>query len=248
MRHRVAGRGVGQHNEQQALLAALSDDLTLPLLQIKTALELLEHENWSKSSLKKHSAGLFLSAENGLQLVEAYRLALRAEEINAMSLEPVAVSAILQDVAHQLTPYARQYDTEVIVDVQGRLTPVLAHQPSLSAALQCLSTSLIRAQASQVQDKHLRILLGAHRSPDNLIATGVFSSVNGLSDRTLRAARSLVGKARQPLPAVPAGAASGVLVADMLCSAMWAPLRAAAWRNMGGLATSVPVSKQLQFV
>lgn len=246
---RVVSRGAGQLEEQQALLAALSDDLTLPLLQIKTALELLEHENWSKPSLKKHSPCLLLSAENGLQLVEAYRLALRAEQINSTEMEPVAVGAILQDVAHQLTPYAKQYNTEVVVAVQGNLTPVLAHQASLSAALQCLSTSLIRAQATQEQQsKHLRILLGAHRSPDNVISTGVFSNVQGISDRTLRAARSLVGRARQPLPSIPAGAASGVLVADMLCSSMWAPLRAAAWRNMGGLATSVPVSKQLQFV
>ncbi|HVS78999.1 MAG TPA: hypothetical protein VHD84_01785, partial [Candidatus Saccharimonadales bacterium] len=71
---------------------------------------------------------------------------------------------------------------------------------------------------------------------------------HGLSDRTLRAARSLVGKARQPLPAVPAGAATGVLVADMLCSAMWQPLRAAAHHNLPGLVTALPASKQLQFV
>ncbi|MGH7156646.1 MAG: hypothetical protein ACREGG_00815, partial [Candidatus Saccharimonadales bacterium] len=76
----------------------------------------------------------------------------------------------------------------------------------------------------------------------------VFSNVQGLSDRTLRAARSLIGKARQPLPAVPAGAAAGVLVADMLCSIMWQPLRAAAHNNLAGLATSIPVSKQLKFV
>jgi hypothetical protein len=33
-----------------------------------------------------------------------------------------------------------------------------------------------------------------------------------------------------------------------LCAAMWQPLRAAAHRNMNGLAITVPVSKQLQFV
>ena len=47
--------------------------------------------------------------------------------------------------------------------------------------------------------------------------------------------------------AVPPSTSGGVLIADMLCSAMWQPLRAAAHRNMGGLATGIPVTKQLQF-
>jgi hypothetical protein len=38
------------------------------------------------------------------------------------------------------------------------------------------------------------------------------------------------------------------LVADMLCAALWQPLRAAAHNNLAGLATSLPVSKQLKFV
>jgi hypothetical protein len=83
---------------------------------------------------------------------------------------------------------------------------------------------------------------------DNSIATGVFSTVHGLSDKTLRAARSLVGKARQPLPALPPGAAAGVLVADMLCASMWQPLRSAAHNNLTGLATNIPASRQLNFV
>ncbi len=183
-----------------------------------------------------------------MQLIEAYKLVLKSSEMDHNEFEPVAIGAILQEVAHLLTPYAKKYDTELMVDVQARLTPVLAHQPSLTAALQVLSASMIRAQAAQVQQKRYKLLLGAHRSPDYSISTGVFSNVAGLSDRTLRSARGLVGKARQPMPNIPAGAASGVLIADMLCSAMWQPLRAAAHGGMHGLATAVPISKQLQFV
>lgn len=247
MKRKAASR-YNQFAEHRALLAALSDDLALPLLQIKTALELVEQEKFAQDIIQKQTEAMTLSAEAGLQLIEAYRLALHVNENIEHSLEPVAVGAILQDVAHQLTPYAKQYETDLEVDVQGKLRPVLAHQASLFAALQCLSASMIRAQAAQDRQKRYRLLLGAHRTPDNIIATGAFSNVQGLSDRTLRAARHLVGKARQPLPSVPTGAAGGVLIADLLCSAMWQPLRAAAHRNMGGLATGVPVTKQLQFV
>jgi len=233
---------------QRALLMTLSEDIALPLLQVKTSLDLLENQDFAKAAARKHAHESGLSIDTGLQLVEAYKLLLNAETRAGQSVEPVSVGATLEAIAHKLTPYAKQYNTTIEVSVQQRIAPVLAHQASLNAALEILGSSIIRAQSAQTeQDKYL-VVLGAHRSIDNLVAAGVFSSVHGLSDRTLRAARSLVGKARQPLPAVPAGAAAGVLVADMLCSALWQPLRAAAHHNLPGLVTSLPASKQLQFV
>lgn len=248
MRKNKTQRGAVQIAPMHALLLALSDDLSLPLLQIKSSVEALQQVSFAKGASRLQSEKISLSADNGLQLIEAYKLVLKAGVMDHEEFEPVSIGAILQDVAHQLTPYAKKYDTELFVDVQHRLTPVLAHQPSLNAALQVLSASMVRAQAAQVQQKRYKLLLGAHRGADNVISTGVFSSVHGLSDKTLRSARGLAGKARQPMPSLPAGAASGVLIADMLCSAMWQPLRAAAHGGMHGLATAVPISKQLQFV
>jgi hypothetical protein len=227
---------------------ALSDDLALPLLQVKSSVELLQSHNFAKKAAQNHAAESLLNVDTGLQLVEAYRLLLSSADIDKLPLEPIAVGALLDDIAHQLVPYAKQYATSIEVSVQHRLAPVIVHQPSLRSALEVLSSSLIKAQAAQADEKAYRLVLGAHKSADNAIAAGVFSSVNGISDKTLRAARNLVGKARQPLPAVPAGAAAGVLVADMLCAAFWQPLRAAAHDNLAGLATSIPASKQLQFV
>lgn len=205
-------------------------------------------QDYAKAAARQHSAAVHLSAETGLQLVEAYRLLLKMDEILGLSYEPVAIGAVLEEVAHRLSPLAHEYSTQIRVDVQGRLTPVLAHQPSLIAALEVLSASLIRAQAAQAEKPNYQLVLGAHRSAESAIAAGAFSEIHGLSDRSLRAARSLVGHARQPLPAIPPGTASGILVADMLCESLWQPLRAAAHRSWGGLATSLPTAGQLQFV
>lgn len=248
MRKNKADRDAVQMSQMYALLVALSNDLSLPLLQIKSSVEALQQVSFARAASRVQAEKIFLSADNGLQLIEAYRLVLKSGQITDMDFEPVAIGAVLQEVAHSLSPYAKKYDTELLVDVQQRLTPVLAHQPSLSAALQVLSASMIRAQAAQVRQKRYKLLLGAHRGADSVISTGVFSNVHGLSDKTLRSARALVGKARQPMPAIPAGAASGVLIADMLCTAMWQPLRAAAHGGMHGLVTAIPISKQLQFV
>lgn len=229
---------------QRALLVALSDDLALPLLQVKSSIELA----LDGGTFEQHAKTASLNAEAGLLLVEAYRLLLKSEEIMHAVFEPVAIGAVLEEVAHRIGPYARQYSTEISVDVMGRFAPILAHQPSLAIALEVLSSSLIRAQAAQTHQKSYRIVLGAHRSVDGVVTAGVFSNIHGLSDKSLRAARSLVGQARQPLPAIPPGTASGVLVADMLCTQLWQPLRTAAHRSLGGLATNLPVSKQLKFI
>ena len=240
-------RGLSEVTAQRALLAALSDDLSLPFLQIKTGVELLAADDFAQEAARIQSGHINSSVQAGLKLIEAYRFLLKSDELINLNLEPVAIGAILEEVAHQLSPLAQDYSTRIEVDVQGRLAPVLAHQPSLSSALQVLATSLIRAQAAQTEQKEYRLVLGAHRSLDGLVAAGVFSETKGLSDLSLRAARSLVGQARQPLSSVPPGAASGILVADMLCASLWQPLRAAAHRSLGGLATGLPISKQLEF-
>lgn len=248
MKRSAFAREQSQLAAQRALLLTLSEDIALPLLQVRTSLELLESQNFAKSAARRHLQDSSLSVDTGLQLVEAYKLLLSAEAMAGLPAEPVAVGAAMETIAHKLEPYAKRYDTAIEVSVKQRLNPVLAHPASLNAALEILSSSIIRAQSAQSEQGRYVLVLGAHKSADNLVAAGVFSSVHGLSDRTLRAARSLVGRARQPLPAVPAGAAAGVLVADMLCTALWQPLRAAAHQNLPGLVTSLPSSKQLQFV
>lgn len=233
------------YSQQTALLAALSDDLTLPLVQLKTSLEAAGNLTQLHPKLTK---SMSLSIETGLQLIEAYKLALRIQDESSMSLEPVAVGAVLNDVANDLSSYAQQYSTTLQVNIKGRLKPVLADRQNLATAMSCLAASLIRAQAAASSKKKHLLMFGAHKQDDGIIAAGVFSDIAGLSDLALRNARALAGRARQPIPALPAGTASGVLIADVLCGAMWQPLRAAAHKNLQGLATTVPASKQMQFI
>lgn len=229
-----------------ALLSTLSDDLTLPLVQIKTTLELLELDrlNARQSDLVR---SLGLSAEAGLQLVEAYRLAMSLADTAELPLEPVSIGLVLNSSAHQLESIAKQYNTELWVDSQTHMPPVLAHQASLVTAFSCLGASLIRAQSATSSDKG-RVLFGAHRHPNGQIVAGVYSSANGVSKRALQAARSLQGRARRPLIGMPAGTASGVLVADMLCARIWRPLSTSRYHNLDGLTTLVPISNQLNLV
>lgn len=233
---------------ERSLLQTLSDDLALPLLHVKTTMELIEEGRLPKS-LRPQLQTISLSAAAGLQLLEAYRLALSHTNHQQLPLEPVAVGAILQDVAHELTPFAKQYATELAVDIRPGLRPVLANQTNLLAAMHCLGISFIRTQAAQDQSvQRRRLVFGAHRSSNQTVTAGLFGDVKGLSEQAIKAARNLSGQAKQPLPAVPLGSAGGVLVADLLCSAIWQPLRSGRHNKLRGLVTDFMVSKQMQLV
>src|SRR3990167_9995244 len=95
------------NNSEQALalLAALSNDLALPLLQVKTSLEVWAGENYDKKQLTETAEKMSLSVDSGLQLIEAYRLTLKANDNLTLDYQPVAIGAVLNDVAHHLSAY-----------------------------------------------------------------------------------------------------------------------------------------------
>jgi hypothetical protein len=78
---------------QRALLMTLSEDIALPLLQVKTSLDLLEGQGFVKTAARRHVRESNLSVDTGLQLVEAYKLLLNAEGQAGLLAEPVSVGA-----------------------------------------------------------------------------------------------------------------------------------------------------------
>jgi hypothetical protein len=65
------GRGSAREAEQKALLIALSDDLALPLLQIRSGLELIEQAGFSKPTVRSQVRAMAMSANSGLQRPDA---------------------------------------------------------------------------------------------------------------------------------------------------------------------------------
>ncbi len=132
----------------ERLLQVLAEQLKLPLLQIALAAELQSPQNTADI------------ARAGLRLIDGYILATGSESQMALPLEPVSISATLQNVAHQLQPHAKQYGCTIEIDVAGKYGPVMAHQAGLESALVVLGQAFIEAQTS----KAARVILGVHRS------------------------------------------------------------------------------------
>ncbi len=223
----------------ERLLRALAEQLKLPLLQIARSAE-LAHEDGQLASW----SDIGLVADSALRLVDGFLLSAQHYQ-QALFLEPVSVSSVLTDVAHQLSSLAQRSACDVEVRLSGKYGPVMARRENLESALLLLGSSFLESQTSQGHRRQL--VLAAHRSAGGIV-TGIFDSQPGLSADMLRRGQALYGHARQPLPDWTSSSGAGVFVADALLRNMSTPLRTARHDKLAGLAATLHPSKQLELI
>lgn len=220
----------------ERLLQTLAEQLKLPLIQIARQAEVSDDEA---------CRSIRYTADMALQLVDGYLLGTSLSHQQALEVEPVSLSSLLQETAHKLSRFASDHNCTVHVDLAGRYEPVMAHHASMEAAFTVLGYSLIESRTDP--DERHALVLGTHRSRRGLVA-GFFANEPRLTADAYRRARVLYGSARQPLPGVSAGASAGIFLADSIFASMASPLHSARHRKLAGLATTLLPSKQLQLV
>ncbi len=224
----------------ERLMRVLAQQLKTPLLQIARQAELAQ---------TAHGVGSYQSirytADMALRLVDSYLLSIENGDLLTLQLEPVSVSATLQDTAHILSPLAKHYGCELEVHLGGKYGPVMAHRQSLEFAISTLAQVFIESTPEQTRKHH--VILGAHKSKSGLVA-GIFGNQEGIHADMLRRGRALFGTAEQGLPGLSSAAGAGVFVADALLSGMDAPLHISRHNTLAGLAATLVPSQQLQLV
>lgn len=234
------GTSAFDNSAQERLLRALAEQLKLPLLQIAREAELAKQTN-DQSVL----TSINYTADMALRLVDSYLLSVQLQALPMLELEPVSVSAVLQDTAHRLNQLAKEYHCDLEVHLSGKYEPVMAHRQSLEAAFSTLGYAFIEA-VPRAEEKH-RIILGAHRTRNGLVA-GVFGSQEGLSSDMYKRGMALFGTARQSVPGLTPHAGAGIFVADSLLKNMQTPLHLSRHNKLSGLAATLIPSQQLQLV
>lgn len=224
---------------QERLLKALAEQLKLPLLQIAREAELAATTQDTTAF-----SNIEYTADMALRLVDSYLLSVQLQSLPALDLEPVSVSAVLQDTAHRLNTLAKQYDCELQVHLSGKYEPVMAHAQSLEAAYATLGYAFI--EATPAEQKH-KVVLGAHKTAQGIVA-GIFGSQPGLSTDMYRRGQVLFGSARQAMPGLSASAGAGIFVADSLLKNMETSLHVSRHTKLSGLAATLIQSKQLALV
>lgn len=228
------------NDEGERLLSALAEQLKMPLIQIARGAELAHKRNDAASYVD-----ISYTADMALRLIDSYLLSIEMQALPSLELEPVSISATLQDTAHALGQLARQYDTELVVDVKGKYQPVMAHRKSLESALMSLGYAFIESSSGSEDGR--TVVLGAHQSKGGLIV-GTYGSQPAMNSNMLRRGNALFGTAKQPLPGLSSTAGAGVFVANALLRSMNAPLRSSRHSSLSGLAATFLPSHQLSLV
>lgn len=227
------------NEEQERLLSALAEQLKLPLIQIAREAELAETTGSSSYS------SISYTADMALRLIDSYLLSIELQALPSLQLEPVSVSAMLQDTAHSLNRLAKQYDCDLRIDLKGKYQPVMAHRRSLESAFASLGYAFIESAASS-QDRHT-VVLGAHQSSRGLVV-GVFGDQAEVSTDALKRGLALFGTAKQALPSLSSSAGAGVFVANALLANLQAPLHTSRHNKLSGLASTLLPSQQLVLI
>ena len=223
------------------LLISLAEQLKLPLQQIARRAEL------AALGEPVDTSDFGVIANAGLTLMDSFLLSLQLgndAEIEAAT-EPLTISSVLYDTAHDLSGLAKFYGVELELNVEGRYEPVRAHRQGLQAALTSLGFSLIEAMPA-ADNRKLTLQLAAHRCRYGIVA-GLYSDTQTISLSALRRGRTLLGN-RQPAVDLSPSASAGLFVADALMQAMQLPLRATRHHHLQGWGATLPPNPQLQLV
>lgn len=226
--------------DSTGLLRSVAEQLKSPLTTIVRQTEL------GQLGEEVNLAGLLTiqtHAAAALNIVDSYLLGLQLIQAQQeLPLEPVSVSSVLTDIAHELSRFAEQYDIQLELHVAGRYEPVMAHRQGLHAALLALGYALIESHPAE--DGRLR--LAVHRTPHGIV-TGLYGRYEQLDTGLWRKARPLVGRAPRPFSAIH-GSGAGLFVADAILQAMATRLRVSKYDKQRGFVATFLPSQQLHFV
>jgi hypothetical protein len=229
-----------ENGSHERLLRALAEQLKAPLLHIARESELARLTG-ATADLR----AIEYTADMSLRLIDSYLLSVQLQAMPTLELEPVSLSAVLQDAAHRLGLLARQYDCDLDIHLSGKYEPVMAHRRSLEAAYMSLGYAFI--EATPPSERRHRVLMAAHRGGNGLVA-GVFGNQPELTADMYRRSKALYGHAAQTLPVMSGSNGAGVFIADSLLKTMAASLRVARHHKLSGLAATLLPSQQLQLV
>jgi hypothetical protein len=224
-------------------LVAVAEQLKVPLAIIARRAELGAFTGNLES---KDIGTIATQADAALLLVDSYLLGLELLRTQTrLELEPVSVSSLLVDAAHDLYGFARHYAVEVELDAAGSFGPVMSNSRGLKAALLSLGFALVEAE-SAAENRPRRIRLALHHTPQGIVA-GMYGAQD-VSAAAWRRALALCGHATQPFAEIAAGSGAGLFVADTIFRSMESRLRVGHYQHQNGLAATLQPSRQLQLV
>lgn len=239
----------GQVFIEQSLdeLVGAAHELKTPLAIIAHLVAAIEDESLGLTEAERKTAlqRIRLSTDRLLKLVQGLTTSYRLSQTNQLAfqfeLEPLSISQICEEVAHEITPLAQEYKQSVVLKQQ-------------KSQLIVGNDSLVRSILFNLLDNAIR-----HSTPKNtvtmqiqrrqqLIRVGVQDNGFGLNRSELKTLQQRMGKQTQPIIGRASSSGLGLYISQTMAQAMGGGIGVAATKVGTTFHVEFQHSAQLSFL
>lgn len=222
----------------------LSDDLA-PLVaaahELKTPLSVVAYlaaalrdpgSELSDDGKDNYLERITLATERMSRLVEGFTQAYRlgtddGRQLSLIGLEPVNITSVSEEVAHELEPLARQLDQTITLDIRTRSNLAVANRQLLTSVMVNLMDNALKHNQPGSQ---VVVHIAQH---GDFLRTGVQDNGVSVTRRDLQRLRGRFGKELQPLTGRSHSSGLGLYIAAQLTRAMGGNLGAICHHKTG---------------
>jgi K+-sensing histidine kinase KdpD len=223
-------------------VVAAAHELKSPLVLVRQLALELQMGELGIGEQKTSYERIKLTADRSLRLVERLTRAVRLDEMLIQS-EPINISELYDNIAHELTPLARQFNQEIVIKSKSNLSVVACRDLLCDLILSLCDNAL------QHNPDSGHIELKANRLSDDNVNLSVRDFGPQISLNTFRLMSQRVSDSKpQSVASRPRSSGLGLLIASNFARHMDSSLRVIRHRDSGlTFGLDLPASKQLSF-
>lgn len=232
----------------QAALAAAAHELKSPLTLVQHIAHTLADNSLPLSDTERsqHIARLQFTSTRMLRLVEQLALGYRLENEQQLAfqfpLEPLNLLEVCEIAAHELTPYAQEYNQEILVVKKRAAQIVVANRDILHDVVINLMDNALKHNS-----KGGSVKLSA-QTRDDQVRLSVRDQGYGILPHELKNLHQTIGTQPQPLSGLSGTSGLGLYVAGQFASAMGGSLGVGRAATGAHFFVDLMRSKQLSFL
>lgn len=229
----------------QSLVAA-AHELKTPLAIIAHLASALEDESLVTPESRRESLQrIQLSAERTMRLIQGLTTSYRLNEQQlslALNLQPVNINQICEEVAHEITPFAKVHNQSLQLQLGQRSQLVVGDKELLHSVLFNLLDNALRHTPPEAEVRmHVR-----RRS--ELVRVCVHDSGPGIQPSDMTKLKQRLGRQTQPIVTRSSGSGLGLYIAQQLAGAMGGRVGVGTVKSGADFHVDLLHSTQLSFI
>jgi signal transduction histidine kinase len=229
----------------QSLVAA-AHELKTPLAIIAHLASALEDESLVTPESRRESLQrIQLSAERTMRLIQGLTTSYRLNEHQlslALNLQPINLNQVCEEVAHEITPFAKVHNQSLQLQLGQRSQLVVGDKELLHSILFNLLDNALRHTPP---DAEVRMHL---RRRSELVRVCVHDSGPGIKASDMTRLKQRLGKQTQPIITRSSGSGLGLYIAQQLAGAMGGRVGVGTVKSGADFHVDLLHSAQLSFV